>query len=68
MINLVLKILGELKGDVILGFSESNYSFLQRKTGHVLIDTRWPDIISAQSFEAIKNSGLPSSVTTLPDF
>lgn len=68
MIDLVLKILRGFTGDCILGFSESDCPFLQRKTGHVLIDTRWPDIISAQSFEAIKNSGLPSSITTLPDF
>lgn len=66
-IDLIIDLLQRLSSDTIIGFLESDFALIHKQSGEVRINTRWPELISPQSYDLLKKK-LPSlSAADLPN-
>ena len=68
MMKVISEIIPKVLGDAVMGFTQSNRPFLQKKENELLIDESWRDIIFPSSLVSIKNMGLPHRISKLSDF
>jgi len=68
MISILSEIVPIISGEAIMGFTQSDKPFLQKKGKSLIIDEEWGNIISPSTMLSIINMGLPYHINKLPNY
>lgn len=68
MMKVFSEIVPKVSGEAIMGFTQSDAPFLQKKGNKLLIDENWRDVIFPSSMVFIRNIGLSHSISKLSNF